>query len=249
MSLLDHSADCGQAARLVGRLGWRGCVRLLTWLLVLGLLPLVQVRVLHAAALHVPAHASRIVYVALGDSLTFGFGADHPATDNYPALLARHLPVGSRVLNLGTPGITIADALDQELPTALAAHPTLVTVWLGYNDVTLATAPSAYAASLAQMLAALRKQHAHIFVANMPNPRLVPITALNPDDHLARKYNMLIASTAARFGATVVDVYANTRAVWGRSAQVSDDDQHLTTKGYAALARVFFQTLHSHGAL
>lgn len=244
MCLHDPFAGWRRGVRLVGRRGWLCCVAPLVWLLVLGLLPPGQ-----ATAQQVPVQAVRVVYVAFGDSLTFGFGADHRATDNYPALLARHLPTGSRVLNLGIPGITVADAIDQELPSALAAHPTLATVWLGYNDITLATPPAAYAVSLARMLAALQKQHARIFVANMPNPRLVPITALNPDDHLTKKYNVLIASTAAHFNATVIDVYANTRAVWGRSGQVSDDDVHLTTKGYAALAHVFFQALSSHGAL
>lgn len=195
------------------------------------------------------AHGPTVAYVALGDSLTFGFGADHPATSSYPALLARHLPLGSRVRNLAIPGITIADALDQELQAALAAHPTLATVWLGYNDITLATTPDSYAESLARLLSALQRQHTRIFVANMPNPRIVPITALNPDDHLARRYNALIAATARRYGATVVDIYANTGAVWGKPGLVTDDDLHPTTRGYAVLARIFFEVLHLHGAL
>jgi lysophospholipase L1-like esterase len=190
-----------------------------------------------------------VIYVALGDSLTFGFGADHPMTESYPALLARRLPSGSHLHNLAIPGITIADALDQELPTALAAHPTLVTVWLGYNDVTLSTSPASYSTSLEHMLKALRARHARIFVANMPNPRIVPVTALNPDDHLARTYNALIAAIAVRYGATVVDVYASTRAVWGKPGMVSDDDLHLTTRGYAALAQIFLHTLRHHGAV
>ena len=195
------------------------------------------------------AHGPTVAYVALGDSLTFGLGADHPATSSYPALLARHLPPGSRVRNLAIPGITIADALDQELQAALAAHPTLATVWLGYSDITLATTPASYAKSLARLLASLRRQHARIFVANMPNPRIVPITALNPDDHLARRYNALIAAAARRYGATVVDIYTNTSTVWGKPGLVTDDDLHPTTRGYAVLARIFFEVLHIHGAL
>jgi lysophospholipase L1-like esterase len=247
MLLLARSRDRRQGVRIGhfagawARLGYPHPAWLLTLALLLAA-PLQPARAV--ASSHSPA-----VYVALGDSLTFGLGADHPASDSYPVLLARHLPPGSHLHNLGIPGITVADAIDQELPAALASHPTLATVWLGLNDITISTAPADFSAGLARVLGALQRADAKIFVANMPNPRIVPITALNPDDHLTRKYNSLIAAIAPRYGATVVDIYTQTNAIWGVPALLTDDDVHPTTRGYTVIARIFFQAMHQHGAL
>jgi lysophospholipase L1-like esterase len=72
-----------------------------------------------------------VAYVAIGDSLTAGDGADNQDTQSYPALLAAHLAAGTRFLNLGVPGDTLDSAITDELPQALAAHPPLATVWIG----------------------------------------------------------------------------------------------------------------------
>src|SRR5947209_2160876 len=68
---------------------------------------------MQAAARHSTA---QVVYAALGDSLTSGVFADDP--HSYPAVLARHLPSGSRFLNLALSGASIDFDRTYELPQA-----------------------------------------------------------------------------------------------------------------------------------
>jgi len=110
-----------------------------------------------------PATArSQTVYVAMGASDTVGVGSANPARDNWTAQLAQRLPRGARYLNLGVSGITLGPALSVELPHALSAHPTLVTVWLAVNDLNAQVPPGDYNRELDTLLAALRKTGARL---------------------------------------------------------------------------------------
>lgn len=68
--------------------------------------------------------------VALGDSLTYGYGADKAAA--YPNVLAKLS--GWQVQNFGVNGDTSADIL-KRLPKALEGSPSLVLFGIGGNDV------------------------------------------------------------------------------------------------------------------
>ena len=112
-----------------------------------------------------------VVYVALGASDAVGVGATDPNTEGYvPRIIAR-LPKGtSFALNLGVDGILERDALAQELPEALTARPTVMTVWLVGNDFRGCTPLAQYTADLATLLTQLHdRTSAQIFVANTPD--------------------------------------------------------------------------------
>lgn len=197
----------------------------------------------------------RAVYVALGDVWTQGAGLDHPETQSYPALLARHLPRGSRVLNLGSSIDTkIANALTEELPQALRAHPTLVTVFLNWADARYGTPVAAYRARLTRLLAALRHAHAHVFVGNVADPRVKwdpTIYNFDPKATVARRYNTVIASVATQYGATVVDIFSMTKSLWGHPQNVdpNNSDGLPNIKGQAILAQMFYRVMHRRGVL
>ncbi len=197
---------------------------------------------------------SQTVYVAMGASDTVGVGSANPSRDNWAAQLAQRLPRGARYLNLGVSGITLGPALSVELPQALSAHPTLVTVWLAVNDLNAQVPPGDYNRELDTLLAALRRTGARVFVGNVPDLRLVPVYAslgLTPAqiDAAVRAYNAVIAAQAARHGVTVVDLYANSRAIIHTSQYISGDGFHPNRQGYALLANLFYRVMHQHGAL
>src|SRR5579859_5235386 len=127
-------------------------------------------------ATHTPTPLPAVRYVALGASDAVGYGADHPNTEGYVPLLIARLPHGSSALNLGILGHTVNLALQDELPEAIAAKPTLVTVWLVGNDFRNCVALADYRADFTTLLMALRaKTSAHIFVANLPDVAALPV--------------------------------------------------------------------------
>src|SRR5687768_10749552 len=74
------------------------------------------------------------IVVALGDSLTAGFGV--PADQSYPALLQSRMRAGNfphRIVNAGNTGDTSADGL-RRVYAALAAGTRVLILALGAND-------------------------------------------------------------------------------------------------------------------
>ncbi len=207
-----------------------------------------------AASTPMARHAAHIVYVALGASDTVGLGATNPARDNWTAQLARRLPAASRYVNLGHSGSTLSQALTTELPAALKAKPTLVTVWLAVNDLDALVTPDDYGAQLDQLLTALQKTHARVYVGNVPDLSLVPVykrLGISASDlnQIVRLYNGVIAAACARHGATVVDLYAASKPVLHNLSNIGADGFHPSTRGYTLLANLFYQVMRRDGAI
>jgi len=212
-------------------------------------LPLVVIPFMVTA--HIPA-ADHVVYVALGDGHTNDGGGDHPVTQDYPALLARHLPRDARYLNLASIGNSLASAVIFDLRPTLAAHPTLVTVWLGIGDIAYGgdTSPTTYRRDLDTLLTALGRTHARVFIGNMPDLRLFQ----DPDSRAQAKnglaYNAIIAAEARRHGAVVVDVYAVSRSIWGHPELLTGEGYDVpNARGQIVLAALFYGVMHAQGAL
>ena len=207
-----------------------------------------------------------VVYVAVGASETTGVGADLP-DQAWPEVLRRdRLPAGTVFNNVGIPGATVTRALTEALPRALAARPTLVTVWLNANDLLAGVTPEDYEVQLRRLVAALRRDGAtRVLVANMPPLELLPAYVTcrrrpqaggcpmgsflpSPDVVAAAvaAYNAAIGRVADAEGAVLVDLHgASVRAHRdGRWASlVSADGFHPSTLGHRAVADAFAQVL------
>src|ERR1700674_5760549 len=117
-------------------------------------------------------NSKQITYVAIGASDTFGIGAEDPYSENWPSDLASLLGgTNIHLINLGIPGILIHDTLRLELPVALDAHPNLVTIWLGVNNIANNVPVSSFASDLETLLSRLQgsSQHVRIAIANIPD--------------------------------------------------------------------------------
>jgi lysophospholipase L1-like esterase len=117
--------------------------------------------------------------LALGDSITFGTGAD--AKHAYPEQLA--MLSGWNVVNGGVPGDTAAQALAR-LPALLAAHrPALVIVSVGGNDF-LRRLPEADTAAAIRGAAALaRDAGAQVLLVAVPQPSVAAVIGAGLADH------------------------------------------------------------------
>ena len=87
-----------------------------------------------------PAPKDALLYVALGDSVAQGIGADS-VEESYVRLFAKHIEEQSgkpvHIINLSVSGAKIKDVIDTQLPQLqdIARTPDIVTVDIGANDM------------------------------------------------------------------------------------------------------------------
>jgi lysophospholipase L1-like esterase len=193
------------------------------------------------------------VFVAIGASETFGTGADHPATENWPMDLSSSLPRGAQVINLGIPGITAQGALQGELPEALDARPDLVTVWLGTNDIIDKVNLANYQRSLDSILAQLTASgHVRVAVANIPDLTILPRFYAFDQAALTtqvQQWNKVVAREVSAHHIILVDVYGHSSEILGHPEYLSGDGLHPSTLGYVKVANLFYQVLHANGVI
>ena len=209
-----------------------------------------------------PTATPSMVYVALGASDAVGVGASDPSTTAYvPRLIAR-LPAHAFALNLGVNGYTVKQALAEELPQALAAHPTLVTVWLMGNDFRQCTPLADYQRDLDSLLGQLQSQtHAQVFVANAPDMSLLPairdgspglgacLRGLNPAQIRAvvAQWNTVIDDVVAKHHQALVDLFHSDLAA--HPNYIASDGFHPSDGGYRVLADLFWTQITAHHAV
>jgi acyl-CoA thioesterase-1 len=122
------------------------------------------------ASLGPRAAANEPVIVALGDSLTAGFGV--AAEEAWPALLENRLSREGyryRVVNAGVSGDTSAGGL-RRVPWVLRARPDIAIVALGANDGLRGQNIEALAANLTEIVERLRAGGAQVLLAGMRVP-------------------------------------------------------------------------------
>ena len=191
-------------------------------------------------------------YVAIGASDTVGVGASDPRTGSWPARVAARLPTGTDYVNLGVSGSLTAQAVREQLPTALGLRPQLVTVWLSVNDLNASVPANDYAIALRSVIEPLASRtEARIFVGSVPDLRPVPAYAGTDQAALLARitaYNQTIATLAATFPGrvTVVDLFTGSGPLVG-TMTVSADGFHPSDAGYALIADRFAKSVAAAG--
>jgi len=176
----------------------------------------------------VPAGAT---VVALGDSLTYGTGAE-PAS-SYPSVLAALS--AWNVVNAGVPGETAAQGCDR-LPGLVAEHrPALVLVLLGGNDFLRRRPDAGVKDALAACAASARDAATPLVL--IPVPRM-GLSGLSDAP--------LYAEASRTLGVPLVD--AGLSDLLGQSAMRADAI-HLNAAGYRAMAERVAQGLRAEGLL
>jgi acyl-CoA thioesterase I len=174
--------------------------------------------------------------LALGDSITFGTGADSVAA--YPAQLA--LLTGWNVINAGVPGDTAAQAVER-LPALLAEHqPALVILSAGGNDFLRRLSASETEAALRHAISLARDAGAQVLLVAVPQPTIGAALGAGVSDH------PLYARLADELK---LPLHANGWAkVLGDETQRADQI-HANAAGYRAFAEGLAATLRSTGHL
>jgi lysophospholipase L1-like esterase len=184
--------------------------------------------------------------VAIGDSFTEGLNdvlADNTMAgwaDRVAALLARRRG-GVMYANLAVRGRLLDRIVAEQVPTAIAAAPDLISFSAGGNDV-LRTGfdVDATAERYEQAVVRMRATGARVLVFTGFDVGTTPVL------RLARGriaiYNELLRGIAQRHGCDLVDLWTLT-PLRDRRIAFSDDRLHLSSAGHERVARLVARTL------
>ncbi|HEX5156686.1 MAG TPA: SGNH/GDSL hydrolase family protein [Ktedonobacterales bacterium] len=187
------------------------------------------------------------VYVAVGASDSFGIGADDPLTQSWPHDVANKLEAKPHLINLGIPGATMDLAVRAELPIALSVHPTLISVWLGVNDIERHVSLATFSLQLQALLNSLAQQtSAAIYVGNIPDLTLLPYFSTWDQTALSEQilsWNAAISFACSLSGAHLVDIFAQGREMAAHPDYLGKDQFHPSTQGAQAIADLFVEAM------
>ena len=208
------------------------------------------------------------VYLALGDSLAWGFRLAHPETESYPSLLQARLSSlapGGKLVNLSVPGATSASLRDQQLQSALALikreraagrRVSPITIDIGGNDLlrvegsTAAQREATLTATrgnIAATLDALREAtegSADIAIMTYYNPYGGDPSIANSEAAWVVQLNSAISAEAVQRGVVVADAY--TPFTGGRAyayTNIISNDVHANREGHVVIAEQFWAAL------
>lgn len=173
-----------------------------------------------------PAVAEPRTIVALGDSLTAGFGL--PAEAAFPARLEAYLRARGhdwRVINAGVSGDTSAGGLAR-LDWALGDNPDLVIVELGANDALRGLPVEAMETNLDQILARLKAAGVRALLCGMRAPP-------NMGADYARAFEAVYPRLAEKHGVPLYDFFLD--GVAAMPALNQPDGIHPTAAGVAEI--------------
>jgi len=193
-----------------------------------------------------PQPDAPVVYVALGDSTGVGMGARKGG--GYVARLFERIErvrPNSRVVNLCVSGARTNDVLRAQVPRVAAAHPTLVTVGIGINDLTNNVPLERFAVSQEAIMRRLRAAtNAPVVATNIPDISPAPAVPEFARAEAARRialFNERIAQIAAAHQVTLVDAYTMSRDVIPAHPEFfSADGFHPSDEGYEYWAKMMW---------
>lgn len=170
--------------------------------------------------------------LALGDSLTFGYGAN--PGESYPAQLQKL--TGWNIVNGGVSGDTSAQALSR-LPALLARKPKLVIVGIGGNDFLRKVPEEQTRANIAKIIETVQKENIPAVLVGVPHITLGALFGHLSDhplyENLSEEYGIPL------FGGAWAEILGDN--------DLKSDQIHANGKGYRRFAEKLSDFLHTQG--
>jgi len=173
---------------------------------------------------------NRPVIIALGDSITAGFGVEYGS--GWPELLQKQLDSAGykyRVVNAGVSGDTSAGGLSR-LDALLGLRPRILILELGGNDGLRGTPASSTRANLEEIIVTTQKADATVLLAGMTLPG-------NYGPHYIAEFEKMYADLAAKHRLTLIPFRLESIAGGkGTDGLMQRDGLHPSAEGHRRLA-------------
>ena len=192
------------------------------------------------------------VYVALGDSTAEGMGASTPQR-SYTNIVFESLKdryKQAKYLNVARSGAILKDVLQSQMPKAIEAKPSLITLSIGANDIIRRTKLDEFEGDLRELLTSLRqKTDATILISTVPDLSLtpaVPKLLKTYSKYKAGKLNQIIYKVGEETSTVTVDLFEDSRAVLKMFPEaIASDGWHPSDFGYALWANTILVMLRN----
>ena len=195
---------------------------------------LAQIVLLGAMVQVASAEAAPVKILALGDSLTAGFGL--PPGQGFVPQLQKALKdsgIDAEVQDGGVSGDTTAGGLAR-LDWALAENPQVVIVELGANDALRGLDPAQARSNLSAILAKLTAQHRGVILAGMLAPP-------NLGSDYGAAFNAIYPDLARQYGIVLYPFFLD--GVAADPALNQPDGLHPTAQGVAIIVKRLLPSL------
>ncbi len=164
------------------------------------------------------------VILAVGDSLTYGFGVS--GEFSYPAVMQKR--TGYKVINAGVNGETSEEGLAR-LPKNLEQKPDLVILCYGGNDILLNLSKEKLKQNLLQMIKLIKSNGADIILVGVPNFNMVGFDLLSLYSEVADDSGVILENDILRY----IELHRNLKS----------DYVHPNKDGYEMMADTFIKLL------
>jgi lysophospholipase L1-like esterase len=187
---------------------------------------------------------SSFVYAALGDSAGVGIGAydGKGYVTRVFSRLSQRVP-HARLANLCISGATSATVLDRQVDRAVAERPSIVTFFIGGNDLWRMVDPDRFRKNIEAVAARLEKTGAPVLMGNLANMSHAPAASYAESllgitrtmiEERVKAFNSAIGAVAARHRFTLVDLFGV--GIADRPHYFCGDGFHPSAEGYSVWA-------------
>lgn len=205
-----------------------------------------------------PYDDKKVRIAFIGDSITYGYLADDPKSESYPAQLAILMENKYNIGNFGKNAAYVLDADDkfnvkekdrsykntEEYINSLAFNPDVVVFMLGINDVrSIAESSEAqddfvetYIRLIEEYLdlESVKKVYVATAIRNHHSSALIKYWGDGLIQDLQKK-------AAERLNLEVIDIYNMTKEDFESLSYYNEDGLHLNAKGYGKIAEAFYK--------
>jgi lysophospholipase L1-like esterase len=193
--------------------------------------------------------SEKIIYVAMGDSLTYGAGVDN-FSDAYPYLIAKKIAGENQSVTLfplAFPGYKSTDLTGNLLSSAIAAKPNIVTIMIGVNDIHSQVSLSDFEQNYQLIINDLKtKTTAKIYLISLPfigDSSLMPPPYQQYFISKTTEFNESIKKLAEKNQIEFIDITSDTIETFKKPGDhYSKDHFHPSALGY----KLFEQSIYEH---
>jgi len=197
--------------------------------------------------------ASTTKIVFLGDSLTAGVGVKW-LEDTYPYQVAEKISANFKqtvaVLNLGIPGATSVDVLNNQVVLANNFAPDKVVVFIGINDMHNRVGKNVLSSNLLGIINKLKVDKRNIYLVDMPylgNAKSFFWPWQNYFLYQTNRYNEVYQNIWKNIGVTPVDVLLPTdKQFFDNTSWYAPDGFHPNVTGYQQIAKHVYYYMYNN---